>query len=70
MVERNRRKMDPLFPSVVAVFMQLLATVYVFFVTEKPQQAVVCGCITLLYIAAAYWLNRKPSPAKVDKRNK
>lgn len=68
MVERNRRKIDPLFPSIVAVSMQLLATVYVFFAVPRPQSAIVCGSLTLVYAAIACVLNRKPRTQEEDRR--
>ena len=63
MVRRNRSKIDAVVPSVVAVLMQLGATVYLF-IDKAPVGSIVgSGIICLCYAGIGYILCKKPNEA-------
>lgn len=59
LVRRNRNTIDPLFPSLLAVFAQLIATVYLR-AAGYPDKAVIASAIfTAIYALVTYLLNKK-----------
>lgn len=63
-VERNRRSIDPLLPSMVAVSIQLLTTVYMYLTNEPAKSVAASGIVTAAYAALGYMLVRKPKTKK------
>ena len=64
LVERNKKRIDPLIPSIIAVSLQLIATLYLA-ATGYPSRAVTASAIlTAIYSFVTYLLNRKPKPGR------
>jgi hypothetical protein len=59
LVKRNRSTINPLVPSVIAVFMQLIATVYLHFAGYPTSAVVSSGILTTIYAFVSYLLNKK-----------
>lgn len=55
-VNHNRNKINPLLPSIIAIVLQLIATVYVYVTTESLVSTAISGLILLAYIKISYWL--------------
>lgn len=58
-VRKNRMKIDPLLPSIVAVLVQLLATLYLLLIHAPIKSIIASAIFTLIYIGVTYILNRK-----------
>lgn len=59
LVRRNKNTIDPLFPSLVAVFMQLMATLYLRAAGYSDKAVILSGTFTLIYVIVTYLLNKK-----------
>ena len=55
-VNHNRNKINPLLSSIIAIVLQLIATVYVYVTTESLVSTTISGLILLAYIKISYWL--------------
>ena len=59
-VRRNKQKIDPLFPSIIAVSVQLIATVYLHSINAPTKSVVASAILTAIYALVTYLLNKKP----------
>ena len=64
LVERNKNRIDPLFPSIVAILMQILATVYLYYAGYPLKSVISSGVLVVIYFFVAYLLNSKPKKSK------
>jgi uncharacterized MnhB-related membrane protein len=61
LVKMNRNKRDPLIPCILAVLMQLIATVYLYSMGHPTDAVVSSGTLTAIYAFVSYLLNTKRS---------
>jgi hypothetical protein len=64
LVERNKKRIDPLLPSIIAILMQTLATVYLYHAGSPIKSVISSGVLTIIYCMVAYLLNSKPKKSK------
>lgn len=64
MVERNKHRIDPLLPSVVAVIIQFIATAYLYSINSSTGSIVASAMLTIIYAIVTYLLNREPNKKK------
>jgi len=63
-VRRNKQKVDPLLPGLVAVVMQLIATLYLYSISMPTKSVVASAVLTFIYALVTYLLNKKPGKKK------
>lgn len=56
-VMSNRRRINPLYPSLVAIFLQALATVYVYSIDVGTKAVLSSAALTVIYIIVTVLLN-------------
>jgi len=66
LVMRNRKIINPLWPSIFAVFMQLLATIYLYSVNVPKRAVIASAILTFVYCVVTYLLNKKPKVRKTN----
>jgi hypothetical protein len=64
LVRRNKNTIDPLLPSIIAIIMQALATVYLYCSAAPIKSVISSGIIVIVYCIVAYLLNSKPKKNK------
>ena len=60
LVMKNRNRIDPLLPSLLAILMQLLATLYLYHIKVPTRAVVASAVLTVIYCVVTYLLNKKP----------
>lgn len=55
-VKRNKQRIDPIAPCIIAVSIQLMATVYLYSVSAPTRSIVASGVLTLVYLFVSYLL--------------
>ena len=60
LVERNKKKIDPFVPAVIAIVVQLVATFYLYSIGS----IIVSAVLTIIYVIATYLLNTEPGKDK------
>lgn len=63
-VRQNKNRIDPLWPSIVAVSLQAAATVYLYLSSAPVKLVFSSGIFTLMYILVSYLLNKKPKKTR------
>jgi hypothetical protein len=64
MVKRNKERVDPLLPCLVAIAVQLIATAYLYSVHAPIKSVIASGVLTSVYVLVTYLLNKKPNRKK------
>jgi hypothetical protein len=59
LVKMNRNKIDPLVPSIIAVMLQLIATLYLHYAGYSPRAVISSAIFTAIYALVTYLLNKK-----------
>lgn len=63
-VKRNKKRIDPLLPCLVAITVQLIATAYLYTIHAPKKSVIASGVLTSVYIFVTYLLNKKPNVKK------
>ena len=64
LVERNKKKIDPFVPAVIALVVQLVATFYLYSIGSSTGSIIVSAVLTIIYVIATYLLNTEPGKDK------
>lgn len=59
-VKRNKGKIDPFFPSLIAISLQLISTLYLYSISAPVKAVISSGVLTLVYCLVFYLLAKKP----------
>lgn len=59
-VKRNKNKIDPLFPSLIAISLQLVSTLYLYSISAPNKAVISSGVLTLVYCLVCYLLVKEP----------
>jgi hypothetical protein len=59
LVKMNRNKINPLVPSIIAVMLQLIATLYLHSAGYPSRAVISSAVLTAIYALVTYLLNKK-----------
>lgn len=70
LVKANRERIDPLLPSVIAIVVQCISTVYLHSIDAGVKAVSSSAALVVIYIIVTVLLNREHKKPHLDKRQK